>query len=58
MERKVRVLRFSVEDMHAVRLQPNHHVVAWRVEYSSQIMTEGFGCLFGKAETEDSMPII
>ena len=36
-ERKVRTLKFSVEELHDVTLPPNHPLLVWSVEYASQI---------------------
>ena len=37
IERKVRTLKFSVEELHGVRLPPNHPLLVWAVEYASQV---------------------
>ena len=37
VERKVRRLRFSVEELHNVTLPPNYPLLVWAVEYASQI---------------------
>ena len=37
IERKVRTLKFSVEEVHGVRLTPNHPLLVWAVEYASQV---------------------
>ena len=37
IERKVRTLKFSVEDLHGVTLPPNHPLLVWAVEYAGQI---------------------
>ena len=37
IERKVRTLKFSVEQLHGVKLPPNHPLLVWAVEYAGQI---------------------
>ena len=37
IERKVRTLKFAVEALHALKLPPNHVLLAWAVEFAGQI---------------------
>ena len=37
IERKVRTLKYSVEQLHGVKLPPNHAILPWCVEFAGQI---------------------